>query len=171
MKISYNWLQSYFSDKVPAPEKLAEVLTLRSFEVEGHLEVNLPSGEKDTIFEIDVLPNRSHDCLSHIGLAREVAVLISKPLIQRPDLEGSQRSDLGQTENDLLALEVTDEKLVPRATKQVIVDVEVKESPAWLKERLAAMGQKPINNIVDATNFVMFETGQPVHAFDYESIA
>ena len=184
MKISYNWLQSYFREKLPPPNELAGLLTLHSFEVESHLEAKLPSGKKDTIFQIDVLPNRAHDCLSYIGLAREVGVILGLPpeiqknfsrLTPSPTGVGvGPYADKNSSEfpsGQMLALEVTDEKLVPRAIKQVLVDVEVKESPTWLKERLASMGQKSINNIVDVTNYVMFETGQPVHSFDYERIA
>lgn len=163
MKISYQWLQEYIDAPLPAPETIADVLTMRSFEVES-----VEKKDNDTIFEIAILPNRSHDCLSYIGIAREVATLFNleeKP----PSFEYGGNPKVKTA--DAVMLLPPDRNLVRRALKRLAVDVKVGESPAWLKERLAAHGQRSINNIVDATNFVMLETGQPVHAFDYDTIA
>jgi phenylalanyl-tRNA synthetase beta subunit len=162
MKISYNWLQNYFEDKLPSPYDLADVLNDKAFEIEG-----VEDSRNDFILNASILPNRSHDLLSYIGLAKETAVLLDKslnlPVVSYP------KNSLKKT-SDFISLEVENNSLVPRAMKRVVLNVEVKESPDWLKEKLASIGQRSINNIVDITNFVMWETGQPVHAFDLNKI-
>ncbi|HJN62894.1 MAG TPA: phenylalanine--tRNA ligase beta subunit-related protein [Candidatus Paceibacterota bacterium] len=157
MKVSYDWLQDYFEDKLPEPKELAGTLSLKALEVEG-IEGN--------ILDIDVLPNRAHDALSYLGLAKEIAVVFDTAL-RFPEIKYERA---GEKSSDYITLNVEDPNLVPRAMKRVVFDVEVKESPDWLKERLGSIGQKSINNIVDITNFVMWETGQPVHAFDLDKI-
>jgi phenylalanyl-tRNA synthetase beta chain len=159
MKISYKWLQDYFKDSLPPQEKVAETLTMKAYEVEGIL---------DGVLNIDVLPNRSHDSLGYLGVAREVGVLLDQEL-KLPEVK--YQTDDSQKTSDFITLQVDDEKLAPRAMKRVVLDVKVGESPDWLKEKLACMGQKSINNIVDITNFVMWETGQPVHAFDLDKVS
>jgi len=163
MLISYDWLQSYFDKKLPKPEKLAEVITMRAYEVEDINKVG-----DDYVLDLDVLPSRTHDSLGHFGVARTVAVLLDLPL-KLPNEEFA--GDSGVSSADHINLSVEDPKLVPRATKRLVVDVKVGESPEWLKNRLLSLDQKPINNIVDITNYVMFETGQPVHAFDFDKLA
>ncbi len=191
MKISYNWLQSYFSarggsafggDKLPKPEKLAELLTMHSFEVEQLSAVSYQPSEKkkkvesrrpradDYIFDIDISPNRAHDCLSHIGVAREVATILNLP----SSLAAKAPSALGDLAakrvSGTLSVSVKELELCRRYIGRIIEGVKVKQSPKWLRERLEAIGQKSINNIVDATNYVMFETGQPLHAFDADKV-
>ena len=161
MLISYNWLKEYIKD-VPTPEKLVDVLSLHAFEVEGLEEKN-----GDTVIDIDVLPNRSHDALSHDGIAREVATLLDTDYTLPTN---EYATDAGVRTSEYVELTVENEHQVPRATKRLFTDVEVGESPAWVKERLSALGQRSINNVVDITNLVMFETGQPVHAFDFDKI-
>jgi phenylalanyl-tRNA synthetase beta subunit len=163
MRISYHWLQDYIDAPLPPAEKLADKLTMQAFEVEGVERVG-----DDTVFEVAVLPNRSHDCLSYVGIAREVATLFDLP-IKLPSY--AHEGDASTKTSDAVTLEPPDPRLVRRALKRLAVDVTVVESPEWLKERLIAQGQRPINNVVDATNFVMWETGQPVHAFDYDKIS
>jgi len=158
MKISYKWLQDYFKEPLPSVEVLAETLTMKAYEVEGIL---------NGVLDIDVLPNRSHDSLGYIGVARELAVLLDQGL-KLPEIKYKTSSD--QKTSDFVTLKVEDPKLAPRAMKRVVLDVKVDESPKWLQEKLLSMGQKSINNIVDITNFVMWETGQPVHAFDLDKI-
>lgn len=165
MKISYNWLKEYI-DKLPRPEKLADLLTIHSFEVKSIEKI-----KNDYVFDIDVLPNRAHDCLSHVGIARECAALCDSKFkipsfvpTKVGTTEGKQKTD------DFIKVEVKDKENCPRYTARVVVDIKIGPSPKWLKERLEAIGQKSINNVVDATNYVMFEMGQPLHVFDYEKI-
>ncbi len=167
MQFSYNWLQSFFEKKIPEAEKLADVLTMHSFEVKGFKNINLPSGTPDIIFDIDVLPNRAHDCFSHLGIAKEISALFNMPLkvAPRPKLE-----ILKERAEKYLELEVQNPDLCKRYIAGIMVDIKVGPSPSWMQERLMAVGQKPINNIVDSANYVMLETGQPLHAFDMNKL-
>ncbi len=161
MKISYNWLKEY-TDINKTPKKLADILTMHSFEVEGIEKI-----KNDYILDIDVLPNRSHDCLSHLGVAREVSALLgTKVKFNPPKVKESKKY---KTE-DFISVSVKDKKRCPRYTARVILNVKIKESPKWLKDRLEALGQNSINNVVDITNYVMFLLGQPMHAFDLDKI-
>src|SRR3989344_1488543 len=162
MRFSYHWLQTYFDEKLPEPKKLAELFTFHSFEVE---EV-ITEGD-DATLEMTILPNRRHDCLSHRGNAREISVLTGIPLARDPFRE---KVPVWNTAKGFTAM-VGDLEGCPRYMAAYMHGVSVGESPDWLKERLRAVGQKPINNIVDATNYVMFELGQPLHAFDAEKFA
>jgi len=137
------------------------------------LEANAIVGEKfsehikanDYVFEIGITPNRG-DLFSHIGTAREVAALYDKK-ISIPEIKISESNT---PTSDLIDIQVESNELCNRFTGRIISNIEVKESPDWLKVRLKAIGLRPINNIVDVTNFVMFETGQPMHAFDYDKM-
>ncbi|MBU2109804.1 C40 family peptidase [Patescibacteria group bacterium] len=166
MKISYNWLQSYFAKKLPKPEKVAEVLTMHSFEVESVEPLDIARGKRDFVFNIDVLPNRAHDCLSHYGIAKELAAIMGISNFKFLISKKFPISKISKSVN----LKVENQNLCRRAMKRVVEGVKIGESPKWLKERLISIGQKPINNIVDATNFVIFELGQPVHAFDFDKL-
>lgn len=156
MVVSYNWLKEYIGDALPEPQAVADLLTFHSFEIDGVEQVR-----DDTIIDVDVLPNRSSDCLCHRGIAREIATLLNielahDPLATPPELK----------ETDAITVTIEDQAACPRFTASLIEGVEVKESPDWLKARLEAIGQRPINNIVDATNYVMYAIGQPLHAYD-----
>ena len=163
MKISYNWLQSFFNKKLPVPEKLADLLTFHSFEVEEVKENN-----DDWILDIDVLPNRSHDCLSHKGIAREISVLLKYPfkLIDY----GKKIKESKELASKVVKIEVEDKKMCSRYTSRVVVDVKIDSSPKWIQDRLITCGLKPISNVVDIANYVMLETGQPMHAFDADKL-
>jgi phenylalanyl-tRNA synthetase beta chain len=159
MKFSYNWLQSFFDKKLPRPEKLAEVLTMHSFEVE-----DVEKFGKDFVLDIDVLPNRT-DCYSHFGMAREISAILGLKLKE-------EKWNLEEDKN-LRAENFASIKVVSgcqRYSARIIFDAKVEESPDWIKERLEVCGIKPINNVVDITNYVMLELGQPLHAFDLEKI-
>ncbi|MBI3633780.1 MAG: C40 family peptidase [Candidatus Vogelbacteria bacterium] len=171
MKFSYNWLQSYFDKKIGSPEKVAEILTAHAYEVESIEEVKLPSGRHDHCLTIDILPNRSHDSSGHLGVARELAVLLQLPIRDVTKIFDFGYLDKVVTSYDKISISIVDTKLCRRAMKRLVEDVVIKESPEWIKDRLAAIGQRSINNIVDATNYVMYETGQPVHAFDYDKLS
>ncbi|HEC30633.1 MAG TPA: hypothetical protein ENI66_01300 [Candidatus Yonathbacteria bacterium] len=162
MKLSYKWLQTYFKETLPSAEKLEEVITLGAFEIENIKEVG-----EDYILDIDVLPNRAHDCLSHRGIAKELAVLLetsTKPAKDGPLQTCKGRSFAG------LVVEVEEQDLCRRYIGRRIEGVKVESSPDWLKERIETIGQKSINNIVDVTNYVMFDVGQPLHAFDADKV-
>lgn len=174
MKISYTWLNDrFFGGELPTPEKVASLLTMNSFEVESVDQVKIAGGASDTILDIKILPNRSHDCLSHKGIAREVATLLSRDLLYSPEkvaINSSSRVGSVSTA-DAISVSIEEGTLCNRATKRLVQGVKVGKSPEWLINYLQAVGQKPINNIVDAANFVMLETGQPVHTFDFDKIA
>ncbi|MBI3627142.1 MAG: phenylalanine--tRNA ligase subunit beta [Candidatus Sungbacteria bacterium] len=160
MKFSYSWLKELFP-KTPSPEKTAEVLTFHSFQVES-----LEKKDKDWVLDIDVLANRAPDGSNHIGVARELAVLAGARL-KLPPIKFKESGSA----KDLISIEVTAKKLVPRYALRLIENVKVADSPQWLKDRLTACGLRPINNIVDIANYVMLETGQPLHAFDYDKLS
>lgn len=119
----------------------------------------------DVCVEFEITSNRP-DCLSVIGLARETAASFALPF-NLPVPQVAEKSTSGKTVNDYLAVEVQDAKLCPRYTARVVENVKVEPSPKWLRARLRACGVRPINNIVDITNYVCLEYGQPMHAFDY----
>ncbi|MBZ9578621.1 phenylalanine--tRNA ligase subunit beta [Patescibacteria group bacterium] len=162
MVFSYNWIQSFFKKKLLKPKEFAELLTTHSFEVSEVKRVG-----KDFVLDVDVLPNRGPDCFSHIGIARECAAL-TKSKIKYP--KSKIIEDKGLKAKDFIKVEVKDQKACPRYTARVISGVKVAPSPKWLKEKLKVCGIRPINNIVDIANFVMLETGQPLHAFDGEKL-
>jgi len=120
----------------------------------------------DTVLEIDLTPNRP-DCLSFIGIAREVATMVDHP-VSLPEIKLPPASD---KISDLTSVTIKNADLCPRYAARLITDITVGPSPFWLQDRLLAIGLKPINNIVDITNFVMMETGQPLHAFDFDRLA
>lgn len=156
MLISYNWLKEYTGENIKTAQEVADLLGEHSFEIEG-----IDEKENDTVLDVDVLPNRSSDCLSHRGIARELATLIGQPLKKDPlALEPEL------IEFDDIEIMIEDAEACPRFTASLITGIEIKDSPDWLKERLRVIGQRPINNIVDATNYVMYVLGQPMHAYD-----
>ena len=123
-------------------------------------------GLDDIIFEITVPPNRS-DCLSHKGLAREISALFSIPFTQK-EFALERANDLSFKKSFLV--EVEDKQACPRYCACLIEGVKIKESPNWLKQRLKSLGLKSINNVVDISNFVLWDRGQPLHAFDRDKI-
>ncbi|MDP1538945.1 MAG: phenylalanine--tRNA ligase subunit beta, partial [bacterium] len=158
MIFSYNWLQSFCRQKLPKPEKLAEILTMHFAEVE-----EIKKESQDFTLNIDVRPNRAGDCFSHLGIGRECGALL-KFEVRNPQSE--IKEDKSLKAKDFVSIEVNDKIACPRYTARVINDVKVGSSPKWLKDRLKVCGLRPINNIVDIANYVMLETGQPLHAFD-----
>jgi len=122
-------------------------------------------GADDHIVEFEITPNRP-DCLSVIGLAREAACTFRRPLkLHVPEVKGC-----GENIADHCDIEVEDPDLCPRYTARMVKNVRIAPSPRWLRERLRASGVRPINNIVDITNYVMLEYGQPMHAFDFSCV-
>ncbi|MBI4084885.1 MAG: phenylalanine--tRNA ligase subunit beta [Candidatus Levybacteria bacterium] len=156
-----SWLNDYVTVKND-PEKLG----LRLSEV-GLGTEKITKDRNDYIFEFEITPNRP-DLLSIVGIAREIAALEKS----RVTLPKSSFDATKVQPKKVLPLDVkTDPKINPRFTGIIIDGVSVKESPSWLKEKLRKIGQRSINNIVDITNFVMYELGNPIHAFDYDKIA
>ncbi len=155
MRVPINWLKEYVEFDA-TPEELADKLTFSGLEVE-----QIESLGAEYVLEIEVTPNRP-DCLSIIGVAREVAALYESQL-KWPDAdfkEGSERVEA------LTSVELLDPAGCPRYTARVIDDIKITDSPGWMQERLTQCGVNPINNVVDITNYVMLECGQPMHAFD-----
>ena len=123
-------------------------------------------GADDHVVEFEITPNRP-DCLSVIGLAREASATFGQPLtLHTPEVKGGGPGVL----TDLLDVETPAADLCPRYTARMVRNVKIAPSPKWMRERLRAMGVRPINNIVDITNYVMLEYGQPMHAFDYRYV-
>ncbi|GAI75414.1 unnamed protein product, partial [marine sediment metagenome] len=119
----------------------------------------------DVIFDLDITPNRP-DCLCVIGIAREIAALTGQSL----SLPGVSYEETTSPIDQQISVEVAAPDLCPRYCASLITGVKVGESPRWLRQRLLACGMRPISNIVDITNYVMLEYGQPLHAFDYDKI-
>lgn len=123
------------------------------------------AGLNDVIFELEITPNRP-DCLSHIGIAREVAAYYNRK-VKYPVIEIAETIE---SVNTVIKVNIEDKDRCKRYMGRVIKNVKIKESPEWLKTRIRAMGLNPINNVVDVTNFVMFEYNQPMHAFDLDKV-
>lgn len=159
MKISMGWLKDYVDFDCSA-EQIADILSERGFPLEGVEEI-----DGDKIIDIEVTSNRG-DCLSFIGVAREVASQLGKKLkLPKVNLE---EADKPVTEFTNVNIEVPQE--CHRYTVRVIEGVKIGPSPDWMVKRLEALGLRSVNNVVDATNYAMFETGQPSHAFDYDKL-
>ncbi|MCP3874932.1 MAG: phenylalanine--tRNA ligase subunit beta [Desulfobacteraceae bacterium] len=125
----------------------------------------------DTVFEIDLTPNRP-DCLSMIGVAREVGAFTEpKQTVTLPDFTLPEEKIGNISIHDHASVQIIDPDLCPRYSAGLLFDVKVEPSPFWLQEKLESVGLTPINNVVDVTNFVMMETGQPLHAFDFDEVA
>jgi phenylalanyl-tRNA synthetase beta chain len=122
-------------------------------------------GKDDHVIEFEITPNRS-DCLSMLGMAREAAVTFDKELrLHEPVVQGS-----GGKVSDLVSVRIDDPGLCSRYTARMVKNVKIGPSPKWMRQRIAASGMRPINNIVDITNYVMLEYGQPMHAFDFACV-
>ncbi|PIR17151.1 MAG: phenylalanine--tRNA ligase subunit beta [Deltaproteobacteria bacterium CG11_big_fil_rev_8_21_14_0_20_49_13] len=168
MLVTLNWLKEFVDIRIK-PEELAHRLTMGGFEVEGVASVG-----DDTVFELNITPNRG-DCLSLIGVAREVAAITGSGVKRqetggRRQEAGKKREGSRKSVNNYLTVEVKDKERCQRYAAKVIDGVRIAQSPEWLSKRLGACGIRSINNVVDATNYVMLETGQPFHAFDHRFI-
>jgi len=159
MKVSYEWLHDY-CDFDLAPEELAERLSLRGVEVESVT----PVGD-DFCLELEITANRP-DLLGHIGVAREIAALTGNPL-RIPAVELREEH---QNVAKLVRVEVHHPELCPRYTARVLYEVNVGPAPPEIQRRLEVIGLRPVNNVVDITNYVLMESGQPEHAFDLDRL-
>jgi phenylalanyl-tRNA synthetase beta chain len=159
MRISLNWLKDYVQITETA-EKLAELLSNLGFGTEGIERIGA-----DMVIDIDVTSNRG-DCLSFIGVAREIVAATGREL-NWPKIEyKAVKKDISR----LVSVEIAEPSLCGRYTARIIEGVKVGPSPDWMVKRLEAVGLRRVNNVVDATNYAMMETGQPPHAFDYDKI-
>src|SRR6185312_3358579 len=159
MKISLEWLSEYLPGATD-PQAAADALTNGGLPVEV-----IERHGNDTVIEVEVTSNRG-DCLSHIGIARELSALQNREL--RDVKAGAKESSAAAT--NATAVRIDALNLCPHYTARIIRNVKIGPSPAWLACRLEAVGLRPINNVVDVTNYVMFELGQPLHAFDFDKL-
>lgn len=155
MLISYKWLKELTGTSL-TPLELRERLTMVGLAIDAVEEAN-----GDSVLDVEVPSNRP-DCLSHLGIAREVAV-IEKSKVESPNSKDLKTA--GKAE-DFAAVEIQDTDLCPRYAARVVRGVKIGPSPDWLAQRLNEIGQRPINNVADITNYVLHEMGQPLHAFD-----
>lgn len=160
MKFSYNWLKEHLP-QLPSPQKLASQLTLKSFEVE-----KIEKRAGDFILEINLPPNRFSDASGHLGLAKEISAILDIPL-KYPSFNLKEEK---QKASNFINIKITNKNDCYRYSARVVFDVQIKESPKWLKQKLESCGLQSINNVVDATNYIMLLTGQPLHAFDYDKL-
>lgn len=161
MIVSWDWLRDYVSLDGLTPDVVASRLMMAGL----NLESVEPKGA-DTAIDLEITSNRP-DCLGHIGVAREISVLFGRPLkIHDPELPG-----VDSKQAPSVSVEIAAKTLCPRYTARVIRGVKVGPSPSWLAKRLEAIGVATVNNVVDVTNYVMLECGQPLHAFDFSELA
>ncbi len=157
MKISLNWIKDYID--IPSKvDELACKLTLSGQEVE-----KIEKIDGDTVFELEVTPNRP-DCLNLIGLAREFSAILDKKL-KKPKIKKIKFL------NNKCDISIEDKDDCSRYIGAIIKDVNIKKTPKNIVEKISALGLRSINNVVDITNFCLMETGQPMHAFDYDKLA
>ncbi len=160
MLVSWKWLQDYVDIGLDVAA-LTDRLTMSGL----NLEEFQPADNGDTVIDLEVTSNRP-DCLGHLGVAREVSALTEKPL----KLPAAQPAATGPNTADAIAVRIDTPELCPVYHARVITGVKIGPSPQWLRERLQTVGIASINNVVDITNFVMLEVGQPLHAFDYDCV-
>ena len=158
MKVSRAWLQTFSTAPLPDIQALSDALTFHAFEIESVV---------NGVLDVKVTPNRGHDCLSHRGIAKEISAILNIPMKDDPLRVPISLEPI----IDTVTITIKESALCSRYIAGYIRGVEVKPSPDWLKNVLEAIGQKSVNNIVDATNFVMFNIGQPLHVFDALNLA
>ena len=159
-------LEDLHADQKEFPHCIADgIWVLHEENVQPGDDMAVVIGADDHVVEFEITPNRP-DCLSVIGLAREASATFGKELqLHTPEIKGC-----GDSIADHLDIEIEDGELCPRYTARLVKNVKIQPSPAWMRERLRNSGVRPINNIVDSTNYVMLEYGQPMHAFDFSCV-
>jgi phenylalanyl-tRNA synthetase beta chain len=155
MLLSYQWLRELTGTKL-SPEEIRERLTNVGLAVDA-----VEARGDDSVLDVEVPSNRG-DCLSHVGIGRELAV-IEESRVESP--ESKVQNARGKT-GDFTAVEIIDADLCPRYAARIVRGAKIAPSPGWLAEKLEVIGQRPINNVADITNYVLHELGQPLHAFD-----
>jgi len=160
MKVVYNWLKE-FVDLTAPPPVLRERLSLAGVAIDS-----IEESVAGPVLDAEITANRP-DCLGHAGIAREIAAIFRLPVkAVEPKLQES-----AEKAADATRVEIEAPELCGRYTARVLRGVRVQPSPDWLRQRLEAIGEKSINNVVDVTNYVMFELGQPLHAFDLDHLS
>lgn len=162
MLISRNWLQRFFDAPLPEPETLAQLLTTHSWEIDEV--VHKPEFD-DVVLDVKVLPDKSAWALSHRGVATEISAITGIPLTHDP----LGKRDISLVASDSLSVSV-DTEAVDRYILAKIEGVSIGPSPKWLQSLLLSLGQRSINNVVDATNYVLLSIGQPTHVFDADKM-
>ena len=159
-------LEDLHAEQKEFPHCIADgIFVLQEEDAEPGLNMAHILGFDDSIVEFEITPNRP-DCLSVIGLAREASATFKRPLkLHTPEPHGC-----GGSIADLVDIDIEDGDLCPRYTARMVKNVKIAPSPRWMRERLRNSGVRPINNIVDITNYVMLEYGQPMHAFDFSCV-
>lgn len=160
MFISYNWLRELTGTRL-SPEEIRDRLTNVGLAVDA-----VEARGDDSVIDVEVPSNRG-DCLSHVGIARELAV-IEKSKVESP--KSKVEKTAGKT-GEFASVEILDPDLCPRYSARSVRGVKIAPSPEWLVKKLEAIGQRPINNVADVTNYVLHEVGQPLHAFDLAKLA
>lgn len=164
MNISYDWLRELYPTEME-PKVLAERLTGVGLAVEG-----IHAAGDDSVFDIDLTSNRP-DCLSHIGVAREVAVINGGVFELNATNLTVPAAQVNGRAAEQASVIIEDPDLCPRYSARIVRGVKIGPSPQWLVDRLVALGQRSVNNVADITNYVMWEMGQPLHAFDLDTLA
>src|SRR5215212_7063735 len=160
MKTSLAWLSDFLPGPPLQAEKVAEALTHGGLPVES-----IEQHGEDTVIDVEVTSNRG-DCLSHVGIAREISALMNRPFKYTPPTA----SESSTQASSLTSVQIEAKQLCPYYTARVIRNVKIGPSPQWMVKRLEAIGVRAISNVVDVTNYVMFELGQPLHAFDFDRL-
>jgi len=163
MKVICSWLKDFVNIDVSVKE-LSEVLTMAGFEVTSIDQI----ADDDYLLDIEVTPNRP-DCLSILGLAREIGLALDKKT-EHPKVVFLPRSSAASIKETGFDVTIEDGNDCPRYIGRVLLDVCIKESPDFIKDRLQKIGMRSINNVVDITNYLLLQLGQPMHAFDYDKV-
>ena len=158
-------LEDLHAEQKEFPHCIADGIFVLNEDVKPGDDMAKVIGADDHVVEFEITPNRP-DCLSVIGLAREASATFGRPLkLHTPEVKGC-----GGSIAELVDIDIEDGELCPRYTARMVKNVKIQPSPAWMRERLRNSGVRPINNIVDITNYVMLEYGQPMHAFDFSCV-
>ncbi len=158
-------LEDLHAEQKEFPHCIADGIFVLNEDVKPGDDMAVVIGADDHVVEFEITPNRP-DCLSVIGLAREASATFGRPLkLHTPEVKGC-----GDSIAELVDIDIEDGELCPRYTARMVKNVKIQPSPAWMRERLRNSGVRPINNIVDITNYVMLEYGQPMHAFDFSCV-
>lgn len=158
-------LEDLHAEQKEFPHCIADGIFVLNEDVKPGDDMAVVIGADDHVVEFEITPNRP-DCLSVIGLAREASATFGRPLkLHTPEVKGC-----GGSIAELVDIDIEDGNLCPRYTARMVKNVKIQPSPAWMRERLRNSGVRPINNIVDITNYVMLEYGQPMHAFDFSCV-